>query len=325
MSETPVPPSDTNDRNDAADVALPQRPGRAGNRTVWFAGALVIVIAIAATLFFTLRKTDSAASGSTVVRIGTTEESADYWAPLKAAAARENIDIQLVNFSDYTQANPALAQKQVDLNLFQHLLYLANYDVADSQTLVPIGSTVVVPLSLYSKKHTSLDQIPRGGKIAIPNDATNQARALLVLQQAGLISLKGGGSVLSTPAEIDPAESKVTVTPVDAAQTVASLPSVDGAIINNNFVLDAKIDPTSALYSDDPSKPAAEPYINAFVARSEDKDNPTYLRIVELYHQSAVIDAVKAQSKNTAIIVQRPASELQGILTQLEGTVKEAG
>lgn len=304
-------------------AALPERPGRSRNKLIsLIVAAVVVIAAVATTLVLTLGKgDDAAAAGRTVVKIGTTEASADYWPVLKELAAKDGIEIELVNFSDYTQADPALSQRQTDLNLFQHLLYLANYNVENHDTLTPIGATVVVPLSLYSKKFTAVDQIPAGGKIAIPNDPTNQARALLVLQQAGLLTLKGGGSVLATPADIDAARSKVTVTPVDAAQTVAALPSVDGAVINNNFVNDAKIDPKSALYADDPSKPAAEPYINAFVARAADKDNSTYLKIVELYHQAAVTDKVREESKDTAAIVDKPQADLEKILQQLQGTV----
>jgi D-methionine transport system substrate-binding protein len=305
--------------------ALPERPGRSRNRLIQLIVAAGVVIgAIVATVIIVSGKHDAQASGRTVVRIGTTDQSEPYWPTLIDLAAKDGIDIQLVNFSDYTQANPALTQKQLDLNVFQHLLYLANYNVEQHDTLTPIGSTVVVPLSLYSKKHTALEQIPAGGKVAIPNDPTNQARALLVLQQAGLLTLKGGGSVLTTPADIDPAKSRVTVTPVDAAQTVAALPSVDGAIVNNNFALDAKLDPTSALYADDPAKPAAEPYINVFVARAQDKDSPTYRKIVELYHRATVTDAVLAASKHTSVIVDRPRTELAGILQRLQDTVVAA-
>jgi len=152
------------------------------------AGPAVVVIVGAVVLIVNLtRSSDSA--GRVTVKIGTTEASADYWPILIKLAAAQGIDIQTVNFGDYTQANPALSQGQLDLNLFQHLLYLASFNVSTNDTLTPIGSTVVVPLGVYSQKHTSLDQIPQGGQVTIPNDPTNQARALLVLQQAGLIKL----------------------------------------------------------------------------------------------------------------------------------------
>lgn len=304
----------------AGMTALPERPGRKGSKGVVIGVVAALVVAAGVGGWALTRGDDDTAGAAalTPVKIGTTEAAAGYWPPLQALAKKNGIDLQVVNFSDYTQANPALDQKQIDLNLFQHLQFLAGYNTSDTKTLTPIGSSVVVPLGLYSKKHTAVSQIPQGGTVAIPNDATNQARALLVLQQAKLLTLKGGGNSLSTPADIDAAASKVKVTPVDAAQTVAALPSVDGSIVNNNFALDAKLDPKSALFSDDPNKPEAEPYINVFVARAQDKDNPTYAKIVQLYHDPSVESAVKAQSKNTAVIVNRPAADLQRILADLE-------
>ncbi|WP_249776874.1 MetQ/NlpA family ABC transporter substrate-binding protein, partial [Leifsonia sp. C5G2] len=305
--------------------ALPEKPKH--SRTGLFVGigiAVVAVIVAIVLVVVNLTGAGSATAKSVTVKIGTTEASSPYWAVLKKEAAKEGIDIQTVNFRDYTQANPALADGQLDLNQFQHLQFLANYNVQAKQNLVPIGATLVVPLPLYSTKHKTLADIPEGAKIAIPNDPTNQARALLVLQEAKLLKLKNGGSSLATPADIDAAASKVTVIPVDAAQTAPALSSADGAIINNNYALTAGIDPKSALFQDDPKSSAAEPYINAFVAREKDKDNKTYLKIAELYHTKAVTDAVLAESKNTAVIVDRPQSDLVDILDGLEKTIRAA-
>lgn len=298
---------------------LPPYPGHDRNKWLGLiAGATVLALGVG---FGIGRATAGGGDGAaklTTVKVGTTEASSDIWPVLERLGKEQGLDIKPVSFSDYTQANPALAQGQTDLNLFQHLQFLASYNVEAKQNLTPIGSTVVVPLPIYSKKHKSLNEIPAGGKVTVPNDATNQARALLVLQAAGLIKLKGGGNALSTPADIDKAASKVTVTPVDAAQTVASLPSVDGAIVNNNFALDANLDPKSALFQDDPKSKTAEPYINVFVARAADKDNATYAKVVKLWHSPEVVAAEQKQTKNTAVIVDRPASELQQILARLE-------
>jgi len=311
-----------------ATPPTPSLPEKPKSKTGWIVGIGIAVIAIVvAVVLVVVNLSAPASSGAekrVTVKIGTTEQSAPYWPILKKAAAKEGIDITVVGFRDYTQANPALADKQIDLNLFQHLQFLANYDVSANATLVPIASTQVVPLPLYSKKYTSVEQIPQGAKIAIPNDATNQARALLVLQKAGLLKLKDGGNTLATPADIVASDSKVSVIPVDAAQTAPALDSADGAIVNNNFALTAGIDPKSALFQDDPKSDTAEPYINAFVAREADKDNKTYLKIAELYHTTAVTDAVLAESKNTAVIVDRPQSDLIAILDKLKTTIAAA-
>lgn len=302
---------------------LPEKPPR---KTGLLLGIGVAAVVAVLAVVFTVVNTgdDSAAADRTTVRIGVTDASSEYWVPFKELAAAEGIDIETVNFNDYNQANPALAQKQLDLNLFQHLLFLADYNVSNNDTLTPISSTYVVPLSLYSQKHAAVADIPQGGTVAIPNDPTNQARALLVLQEAGLVKLNGGGTVLSTPADVDTAASKVNVTPVDAAQTVPALPSVDGAIVNNNFALDAELDPSKALFNDDPNSPAAQPYINAIVARAEDKDNPTYQRIAALYKDKRVADLVRAESKGTSVQIDRPAGELAGIVAELSQTVQAA-
>ncbi|RBM21750.1 methionine ABC transporter substrate-binding protein [Prauserella sp. PE36] len=306
------------------EPALPERPKRTKGILIGI-GAVVVIALVAVVVLLVSGSGDDTASGDRVtVRIGTTEASSEYWVALREIAAAEGIDIEPVNFSDYNQPNPALTQGHTDLNLFQHLLFLANHNTASGDTLTPIASTYVVPLSLYSRKHDAVEDIPRGGTVAIPNDPTNQARALLVLQEAGLVRLRDGGTVLSTPAEIDAAASKVTVTPVDAAQTVAALPSVDASIVNNNYALDGGLDPTTALFADDPSSPAAEPYLNLIVARAEDKDDPAYRRVAELYRDPRVTELVRAESHGTSVLVDRPPAELERILAELTATVRSA-
>lgn len=308
--------------------SLPDRPTlpprRTHTRRSWI-GAAVVGLVLGGSGGFAAGRasSSSAASGKklTTVKIGVTDADQDYWTVFKKLARERSIDLQTVNFSDYTQANPAVAQGQLDLNLFQHLVFLATYNQQSHQTLTPVGSTYVVPLSLYSRKHKSLRAIPAGAKIAIPNDATNQARALLVLQQAGLLKLQGGGNILSTPADVDRGASKVQVAPVDASQTVTSLSSVDGAVINNDFALDGKLNPKSALFADDPKSAASQPYINVIVAREQDKDNPTYAEVVKLYQDPRVAKLVVAESKNTSVLVRKPAAALRKLLAGLEKTV----
>ncbi|WP_208300542.1 MetQ/NlpA family ABC transporter substrate-binding protein [Mycobacterium sp. DL592] len=302
---------------------LPPKPKR--DRSLLIAGA-VVAVGLVIGLVFSLFGGSNPIFGkddSNVVSIGTTEGSADYWPILQRLAAEQGITIRVVNFADYSQPNPALAQGQTDLNLFQHLQFLASYNVSANQNLTPIGSTVVVPLGLYSRRYSSVEQIPNGADVAIPNDPTNQARALLVLQQAGLVKLRDGGSTVSTPADVLPAGTRVRVVPISAQQTVTSLPSVAAAVINNGFAMDANIDPSSAIYNDDPNSPAAEPYINAFVSREQDKDNPTYQEIVKLYHDPKVTKAVVDASRGTAVIVDKPAADLQHLTDELEAQIRQ--
>lgn len=289
--------------------------------------------ALAATAALTLgacatTPADSGASGGTsaddVVKIGVVGAADDKWAVFEKVAKEEGLNIEIVDFGDYQQANPALAQDQIDLNQFQHLQFLAGYNVEAGDDLQPIGATAVYPLALYSSKHTALEDIPAGGEIAVPNDATNLARALLVLQEAKLIELKDGGSSLSTEADVLPS-SKVKVTPVDAAQTAISLQSVDGAIINNDFLEDAGLKPEDALFQDDPDSSASEPYINVWVARAADKDDETLLKIAALSQNEEVVAAEKKASGGTAVIKDNSAADLQEILAGIEKNYRAQG
>ncbi|MFI2102862.1 MetQ/NlpA family ABC transporter substrate-binding protein [Isoptericola sp. NPDC019693] len=263
------------------------------------------------------------AEGDGTLRIGVVGAADDKWAVFQEQAEAEGLTIELVDLQDYTQANPSLSQGELDANQFQHLQFLAGYNVDADDDLTPIGATAVYPLGLYSEKHTSLEQIPAGGEVAVPNDPTNLARALLVLQEAGLIELKDGGSAVSTEADVLPS-SKVTVTPVAAEQTPIQLKSVDASVVNNDFVEDAGLSPDDALFQDDPDSDAAAPYINVWVARAEDKDDPDLLKLAEISHSDEVVAAEQKASGGTAVIKDNSPEELQEILSGLEDDIRNA-
>ncbi|WP_328402845.1 MetQ/NlpA family ABC transporter substrate-binding protein [Nocardia sp. NBC_00403] len=287
-----------------------------------FHRVLAIPVLVATTaLTLTACGSDDKAASDTVVRIGTTDKD-KAWDVFEQKAKEQGITLKITNFSDYKQPNLALSQKQIDVNLFQHLQFLGAYNVANNADLTPIGSTYIVPLGLYSKKHKTIADLPQGAEIAIPNDPTNQARALFVLQTAGLLKLSSDTKAPS-PADIDKGASKVKVTPVDAAQTALSLASVDGSIINNTFLDRSGIDPNSALYKDDPKNPSAEPYINALVTRAEDKNNPRYQKLVELWHSPEVQQAHSEVTKGTAVEVRRNGPELEQILQRVQQTIRD--
>lgn len=259
------------------------------------------------------------------IRIGVVSSGEDYWNTFTEAAADEGITVEIVNFSDYQLPNQGLTDGDLDLNQFQHLQFLAGYNVNSGSDLTPVGATAVYPLALYSAKHDSVEAIPEGGEVAIPNDDTNQARALLVLQEAGLLTLRDGGNSFSTPADVIAEESKVTVTPVDAAQTALALQDVDASIINNDFVGQADLTADDAIFSDDPDSAAAEPYINVWVSRAEDADNETVQQLVEIFHTPEVTDGVLEASGGTGVIKDNSAEELQGILEEIQTNLQAQG
>lgn len=318
--------SDNQSAPSGEPAALPEKPG-GGHKGLIITAIVIVVALIAGAIVWATQRgsgSDSAAAGQKVtVKIGTTEAGAKFWPIFIKKAAAQGITIEKVDFSDYNQPNRALSQGQIDLNYFQHIFFLANYNHENNDNLVPLDSTYIVPLSIYSKTHKKISEIPAGGKVAIPNDDTNQGRALLLLQKSGLVTLKDGGSPLSTPADIIAAKSKVTVTAVDASQTVTALPSVDASVINNGFAVDAKIDPDTALAEDDPSSKEAEPYINIFASRAKDKNNATYKKVAKIWHDPEVTKSVLAESGNTAhVVTGKSQADLQKALEDLQAELK---
>jgi len=263
------------------------------------------------------------AAADETVKIGVVGASDPYWAVYEEAAADAGITVEIVDFAVFEQPNPALSADELDLNQFQHIVYLADYNVSSKQDLVPIGATAIYPLGLYSTKHDKVSEIKKGDTIAVPNDASNLARALLVLQSAKLVTLKDGGTIFSTLDDIDEGKSKVTVTALEASLTATSLPDVDGAVINNDFVEKAGLKFEDALAQDDPSDPNALPYVNVFAARAEDKDNATYKKLVEIYQNTKTVqDGVLEVSGGSAVLVKTPVADLESSLATVEKDTK---
>ena len=260
------------------------------------------------------------------VKIGVVGASDPYWETYKEAAEKEGIFVDIVDFGEYTQPNPALTEGEIDLNQFQHIVYLAQYNEASGEDLTPIGSTAIYPLGLYSTKVDSVKDIKKGDTIAIPNDESNQARALLVLQSAGLLELKDGGNIFSTPDDIIADKSKVTVTSLEASLTPTSLPDVTGAIINNDFINDSGLKASDAIAEDDPSDPNALPYVNIFAAKAADADNETYAKLVKIYQDTkSVVDGVVENSGGTAVPLKTPVKDLVKSLETVQKDIKAKG
>lgn len=261
-------------------------------------------------------------SGETI-RIGTTDASKKAWTVFEKKAAEQGIDLEVQNFSDYNTPNRALDEGQLDVNLFQHIKFLSKYNVGTDADLTPVGSTEIVPLALFWKDHKSVDELSKGEQIVIPNDPSNQGRAINVLAQAGLVKLKQKDLLNPSPADIDEAASTVKVVPVDAAQTPAAYGEGKPAVINNSFLDRAGIDPTSAIFQDDPNAPEAEPYINVFVTKAENANDPKYAELTKIWHSKEVQDAVAEDSKGTSVPVNRPVEELKQILSRAEKQQRE--
>lgn len=290
-----------------------------------------ITLAVTAALALTLAACGGADAGDAgtlgteenPVRIGVVGSSDPQWEIFTDLAAKDGITVDIVNFTQYELPNPALTDGDLDLNQFQHLLYLAQYNEATGQDLTPIGATAVYPLGVYSLQYDTVADIPDGSEIAIPNDVTNQARALFVLQEAGLITLNDDAGVVPDPTDVDAAASRVTVTPVEANQTVIALDSVAASVVNNDFVADAGLAPADAIFADSAESQGAKPYINVWVARADEADNEVFQRLIEIHKSEEVVAALQESSGGTASLADQSPAELQAILAEVQGSLAD--
>lgn len=257
------------------------------------------------------------------IKIGTTDAGQQQWKVFEEQAKKEGLNVEIVSFNDYSLPNRALQDGQIDVNNFQHLLFLADYNVKTNSNLTPIGATEILPIAVYYEGHSQLSDIEQAGEVAVPNDPTNQGRALNMLADKGLITLKNKDLLSPTPADVDEGASKVKITPVDAAQTVTAYKDGTPAVINNSFLDRGNIDPASAIAQDDPNAPSAQPFINAFVTTEDHKNDENLLKLVDVWHSEEVQNAIKEQSKGSSISVTMGGEELSKILNSTQEKIRQ--
>ena len=181
--------------------------------------------------------------------------------------------LEITEFSDYVQPNKAVDSEQLDANYFQHKPYLDQFNEKNGTDVVSIGAVHYEPFGIYAGKTSSLSELKSGAKVAVPNDVTNEARALLLLQDEGLIKLKDGADINATKNDIVENSKNLEIVEVDAAQTARTLSDVDIAVINGNFALDDGLKVSDALAVEKADSTAAQTYANIVaVKRGHEKD-----------------------------------------------------
>ena len=237
-----------------------------------------------------------------IIKLGVVGENNEQWTPVIDKLKNEGITLELVKFADYTQPNTALADGEIDLNAFQHYAYL-NQEVKDKGLKIEaIGETLIAPLGIYSRKVKDVNELGDGAKVAIPSDATNGGRALKVLESAGLIKVDENAGYTPTLQDITENPKNINFIEVEAAQTPRLLDDVDAAIINGGHAIDAGLNPNSdAIYLESASEGSDNPYINIIVARSDEKDNENYKKVVDYFRSDDVAKVIEDVYKGAYI------------------------
>ena len=233
------------------------------------------------------------------IKIGVTPgPHAQILEAVKPIAAKNGLDIQIVEFTDYVVPNAALDAGDLQANSFQNQPYLDNQKADRGYKIETVGLTVNFPMGVYSKKYKNWDAVPQGATVSIPNDPTNGGRVLLLLQDKGVLKLKANVGFKPTIADIVDNPKKFKIVEVDAAQTARTLDDVDAAGINTNYATQAGLDPTKdAILREDPKGP----YTNLIAVRSADKDKPWVKTLVQSYQTPEVREFVLTKFKGAVL------------------------
>ena len=263
----------------------------------WIAAALATVATVSLTACggsADTQETTADSGETTVVKVGVVGEYNAQWDTINELLADDGIQVELVKFTDYAAPNRALNDGEIDLNAFQHKAFLANDIEQKGYDIVDIGDTIIAPLGIYNNKDkiSSIEDIKDGDVIAIPSDLTNGGRALKLLEAAGLIECDPAKGVVPTKADITKYNKQIEIMEAESATLANLLPDCAAAVINGGNAYTAGLNPvTDTIFVEDvnpETNAAVSDLVNVIAARTEDKDNEVYKKIVEAYQTPEV-------------------------------------
>ncbi|MDR1157282.1 MAG: metal ABC transporter substrate-binding protein [Oscillospiraceae bacterium] len=220
----------------------------------------------------------------------------------KEILAEQGYTLEIREFTDYVQPNLALESGDLDANYFQHRPYLTDFNANNETNLVDIGDIHYEPLGLYPGRTTSLDALPDGAQVAVPNDTTNEARALLLLEAQGLLTVDGSAGLEATIQDIIDNPKNLTIVELEAAQIPRSLPDVDVAVINGNYALEAGLNAAAdALAIEASDSLAADTFANVIVVRAGDENRAELKALVTALQSDALRDFIDATYQGAVV------------------------
>ncbi|MCI1985403.1 MAG: MetQ/NlpA family ABC transporter substrate-binding protein [Lactobacillus sp.] len=261
---------------------------------------VVAAVAVALSVFALAACGNSSTAKSSTVKVGIMSNDKEIWQDIQKRLKKQDVNIKLVEFTDYNTPNKALDDGDIQLNSFQTVQFMDAWNKKHKDTITAVGNTYLGPMRAYSNKIKSLKDLKQDGKVSVPNDAANEGRALQLLEANGLIKLKSG---VTNPTIRDISENKLNlkISELDAAQTARSMNDVDAAIVNNDIAAAAKLDPKDAINVEKIGK-NSQPFINVIAAASKkDKQNKTYKKIVKAYQTKQTEKLMKKYYKGSTV------------------------
>lgn len=216
---------------------------------------------------------------------------------------KEGYTLDIVEYTDYVKPNVDLADGTIDANYFQHQPYLDDYNAQNDTDLVGVAAVHFEPFAIYAGKTTSLDELPDGATVAVPNDTTNEARALQLLAAEGLITLKDGVGLEATKLDIVSNPKNLDIQEIEAAQIPRSLQDVDIACVNGNYALQGELSVDDILATESAESEAAKTYANVIAVRAEDKDSDKTKALIKALQSDAVRDFIESEYNGAVVAV----------------------
>lgn len=247
---------------------------------------------------------DTAQTGETVtLRVGATPAPhEEILEQVVDNLAEQGITLEIVPYTDYNTPNTAVEEGEDDANYFQHITYMENFNAEHGTHLVSAGAIHYEPMGIYAGKSTSLDEIPDGAVIAVPNDATNEGRALLLLQDLGLITLKEDAGLEATPNDIAENPHNLEFQEMEAAMLPQTVDEVDFSIINSNYALDAGLNPTTdALAMEDTESDAAQAYANIIAVKEGNENNEAIQALVAALQSDEIREFIETTYEGSVV------------------------
>ena len=239
-----------------------------------------------------------------VVKLGINGDENVIWENVRDQLAKENIELKFINFADYIRPNLALQDKEIDINAFQTEIYFDNFKKEHKLSIVNLGYTVLAPMGIYSKKITNLSQLKNEAVIAIPNDSSNGGRALLLLQDAGLIKLNKDAGSFPRVKDIVENPKNIKIVELVATQIPRSIEDVDVAAINNGVAVQAGYSPLEdSIYIEDFKNERLKPYFNIIASRDDNQNRPEIKRVLEVYQTAENKKIIDDYYKGSSIAV----------------------
>lgn len=234
-----------------------------------------------------------------VVTVGVVGSDSKEWRHVKEEAAKEGIELEIKYFDDYSIPNRVLNEGEIDLNSFQHIAYLDKEIEQLGYELTPIGNTSFAPLGIYSEKIKDISEIKDGGKVSIPDDVTNGGRALLLLQQAGLIKVDPAAGYIPRVKDITDNPKNLEIVELAATTLAPTMSEVEVAVINSGVAVTAGLIPSQDAIVLEKVESADNPYVNVIVAQTSRKDEEKLKKIVELYQSDEVKKIIEEENKGS--------------------------